>query len=61
MSGVISRGVRAPIVREGDDIIKIVADSVVAAMAEDGFKLRSATSFPSPIRCCARRRQLRQR
>lgn len=40
MSGVISRGVRAPIVREGDDIIKIVADSVVAAMAEDGFKLR---------------------
>lgn len=40
MSGVISRGVRAPIVREGDDIVKIVADSVVAAMAEDGFKLR---------------------
>lgn len=39
MSGVISRGVRAPIIREGDDIVKIVADSVVAAMAEDGFKL----------------------
>ena len=43
MSGVISRGVRAPIVREGDDIVKIVADSVVAAMAEDGFKPVSYT------------------
>ncbi len=39
MSGVISRGVRAPIIREGDDIVKIVADSVTAAMEEDGFKL----------------------
>ncbi len=39
MSGVISRGVRAPIIREGDDIVKIVADCVEAAMAEDGFEL----------------------
>ena len=39
MSGVISRGVRAPIIREGDDIVNIVADSVCAAMAEDGFVL----------------------
>ena len=39
MSGVISRGVRAPIIREGDNIVKIVADSVTAAMEEDGFKL----------------------
>lgn len=39
MSGVISRGVRAPIIREGDDIVRLVADSVEAAMAEDGFKL----------------------
>ena len=39
MSGVISRGVRAPIIREGDDIVKIVADCVEAAMAEDDFEL----------------------
>ncbi len=39
MSGVISRGVRAPIIREDDDIVKIVADCVEAAMAEDGFEL----------------------
>ena len=39
MSGVISRGVRAPIIREGDDIVKLVADCVERAMAEDGFEL----------------------
>ncbi len=39
MSGVISRGIRAPIIREGDDIVNIVADSVCAAMAKDGFVL----------------------
>ena len=39
MSGVISRGVRAPIIREGDDIVSIVADSVERAMSEDGFEL----------------------
>ena len=39
MSGVIPRGVRAPIIREDDDIVKIVADCVEAAMAEDGFEL----------------------
>lgn len=39
MPGVISRGVRAPIVREGDDIVSVVCDSVERAMAEDGFQL----------------------
>ncbi len=34
MSGVISRGVRAPIIREGDDIVKLTADAVEAAMAD---------------------------
>lgn len=36
--GTVSRGVRAPIIREGDDIAKIVADSVTAAAASDGFE-----------------------
>ncbi|NLC73591.1 MAG: F420-0--gamma-glutamyl ligase [Ruminococcaceae bacterium] len=40
MAGVISRGIKAPIIKSGDDIIKIVTDSVLHAMDEDGFLLR---------------------
>ena len=40
MAGTISRGIKAPIVREGDDIVKIVVDSVMAAAEQDGFKLQ---------------------
>jgi hypothetical protein len=39
MAGTISRGIKAPIIREGDDIVKIVADSVLAAAEKDGFQL----------------------
>ncbi len=39
MAGTISRGIRAPIIRQGDDIVRIVADSVYDAMREDGFTL----------------------
>lgn len=39
MAGTISRGIKAPIIREGDDIVKIVYDSVVKAMEEDNFQL----------------------
>ena len=39
MAGTISRGIKAPIIREGDDIVKIVADSVLAAADKDGFIL----------------------
>jgi len=38
--GTVSRGIRAPIIRKGDDIAKIVADSVLAASKSDGFALR---------------------
>ena len=41
MAGTISRGIKAPIIREGDDIVKIVADSVLAAAQEDGFALQT--------------------
>ncbi|NLW89258.1 MAG: F420-0--gamma-glutamyl ligase [Clostridiaceae bacterium] len=37
--GTISRGIRAPIVRKGDDIIQIVSDSVIAAAESEGFSL----------------------
>lgn len=40
MAGTISRGIKAPIIKQGDDIVKIVADSVEKAMIEDGFKLK---------------------
>lgn len=39
MAGTISRGIKAPIIRQGDDIVKIVADSVLTAAQEDGFTL----------------------
>ena len=38
--GTVSRGIRAPIIRQGDDIAKIVVDSVIAASEGEGFPLR---------------------
>ena len=39
--GTISRGIRCPIIREGDDLVKIVVDSVLqAAASDDGFAVR---------------------
>ena len=38
--GTISRGIRCPIIREGDDLAKIVADSVLEAAEYEGFCLR---------------------
>jgi len=38
--GTISRGIRCPIIREGDDIAKMVVDSVIEASKEEGFALR---------------------
>ncbi len=38
--GTISRGIRCPIIREGDDLAAIVADSVLAAAEGEGFSLR---------------------
>lgn len=40
MIGTISRGVRAPIIREGDDLVKIVTDSVLEAAKDGGFEIR---------------------
>lgn len=39
--GTISRGVRAPIIRQGDDIAEIVVQSVLAAAKSDNFELRN--------------------
>ncbi|MBQ3127144.1 MAG: coenzyme F420-0:L-glutamate ligase [Clostridia bacterium] len=38
--GTVSRGIRCPIIREGDDLAAIVTDSVLEAAASEGFSLR---------------------
>jgi len=38
--GTVSRGIRCPIIREGDDLATIVAQSVLEAADAEGFKLR---------------------
>ncbi|MFQ7035954.1 MAG: coenzyme F420-0:L-glutamate ligase [Candidatus Borkfalkia sp.] len=38
--GTVSRGIRCPIIREGDDLAKIVVDSVLEAAESEGFSLR---------------------
>ena len=38
--GTISRGIRCPIIREGDDLVKIATDSVLLAAKSEGFSLR---------------------
>ena len=40
MLGTVSMGVRAPIIRQGDDLAKIVTDSILEAMKEDGLTPR---------------------
>ena len=37
MLGTVSMGVRAPIIREGDDLAKIVTGSILDAIKEDGL------------------------
>ena len=39
--GTVSRGVRCPIIREGDNLVDIVVDSVLAAAESEGFSLRN--------------------
>ncbi|MBO5027251.1 MAG: coenzyme F420-0:L-glutamate ligase [Clostridia bacterium] len=41
MIGTISRGVRAPIIRSGDDIVKIVTESVLEASKDAGFEIQN--------------------
>lgn len=38
--GTVVRGIRCPIIREGDDVAAIVVDSVMAAAQAEGFALR---------------------
>jgi len=38
--GTISRGIRCPIIREGDNLVDITVESVLAAAESEGFSLR---------------------
>ncbi len=38
--GTVSRGIRGPIIREGDNLVEITVDSVLEAAKEEGFELR---------------------
>lgn len=40
MVGTTSRGLRAPIIREGDNLVEIVVNTVIEASREEGFALR---------------------
>ena len=40
MVGTVSRGLRAPIIRQGDDIVDIVVNTVIEAAESDGFEVR---------------------
>ena len=37
--GTISRGIRTPIIRSGDNLVEIIADSVLEAAAEEKFEI----------------------
>ncbi len=39
LTGTVSRGIRCPIIKEGDDLVSIVKDSVIQAAESDGFSL----------------------
>ena len=41
MIGTVSRGVRAPIIRSGDNLVDIVTNSVLEASKDDGFAVRN--------------------
>ena len=42
--GTISRGIRTPIIRQGDDLVDIVTKSVLAAAEEEGVKFLLLTN-----------------
>lgn len=38
--GTVSRGIRCPIIREGDNLADIIVDSVLLAAESEGFEIR---------------------
>ena len=40
MVGTVSRGIRTPIIRSGDNLVEIIAESVISAAKEENFEIR---------------------
>lgn len=40
MVGTISRGIRTPIIRSGDNLVNIVVDSILTAAKSEDFEIR---------------------
>ena len=38
--GTVVRGIRTPVIREGDDLVEIVADSLAESRAKEGFEFK---------------------
>ena len=38
--GTVVRGIRTPIIKEGDDLVSIVVDSLIKAKENEGFEFR---------------------
>ena len=43
MIGTVSRGVRAPIIRSGDNLVDIVTTSILEAAKDGGYEIPEAT------------------
>ena len=54
--GAVVRGIRTPIVREGDDLVTLVRDSVMAASETEHITFHDRRR--DGVRCGPRRRQL---
>lgn len=40
MVGTVVRGLRAPIIKQGDDMVKVVCDTVIQASKEEGYQIK---------------------
>ena len=45
MIGTVSMGIRAPIIRNGDDLVEIVTGSILEAMKEDDLHFISPRAY----------------
>ena len=54
MVGTTSRGIRTPIIKSGDNLVQIVADSVLEAAKEEGFEIKDRDIIASTEAIVAR-------
>ena len=48
--GTVSRGIRCPIIREGDDLAAIITDSVLEAAEIEGFAIKDRGACAGKLR-----------